>query len=95
MGLFTNGNARVTRLIICQLLLSAFTMIIVQVQGFLPSLDFIGPKALKITAFTLSVLLSINEAFKAFFNKTATLLNNHDVPPVIPPPGSTEIITKP
>lgn len=98
MGLFTNGNARVTKLIIIQLGLASLSMVLIQVLGFLPSLDFLTPRQLKITCFALSVALSCNKAGELFFNKTASLLKSYspDKAPEIPAvSGSTDLITKP
>lgn len=87
MSLFTNGNARITRLIIVQLALSSLSLLIMQIQGFLPALDFLTPKELKITSFSLSVSLVAIEAGKMFFNKTVALLKGQrdDETPVVVP----------
>lgn len=98
MGLFTNGNSRITKLIIIQLALSSITLILIQVQGFLPSLDFLTPKELKIVSFSLSTTLVGFKAGEMFFNKVASLFKSPspEIPTIANPlsTGNTETITK-
>lgn len=81
MSLFTNGNARITRLIIVQLGLAQFSLILMAVQGYLPTLDFLTPKELKITSFSIAVTLVSIRAGEMFFNKVASLFKGESVDP--------------
>lgn len=92
MGLFTNGNARVTRLIIIQLGLAQVSLILMAVQGYLPTLDWLTPKQLKTLSFSIAVTLVSIKAGEMFFNKVASLLKSGE--PSIPLTGNTETITK-
>ena len=52
-------------------------IIITQILGNLPMLDFLSPQALKLTSFSLGVLLTIAKGIEMFFDQTAQLENEH------------------
>lgn len=80
MSLFTNGNARITRLIIIQLGLGTAYMVLTQIQGFLPNLDFLTPKQLKLASFVIATVLTAFRGGEMFFSKTTALLKDHKEP---------------
>lgn len=94
MSLFSNGNARVTRLIILQLAMGALVMVLVQVLANLPAQDWLSPKALKITSFVIGIVLTTIKGAEMFFSKTVALFKAGEEPPTISS-GNTETITKP
>lgn len=80
MGMFTNGNAKATRLIIIQLGIGVVVMVLTQVLGNLPSLDFLTPTALKLTSFIIGTTLTALRGAEMFFSKTASLLKTGESP---------------
>ena len=94
MSLFTNGNARVTRLIILQLAMGALVMVLVQVLANLPAQDWLSPKALKVTSFVIGTVLTTIKGAEMFFSKTVALFKTGEEPPTIQT-GNTDQITKP
>jgi len=76
-GLFSNGNARIARLAIWKVALGCFAIALIQIQGFLPGLDFLSPKWLKIASFSLAVILSLIKSGEMFFDKTVSMFKNN------------------
>lgn len=82
-GLFANGNARVTRLVILEMAAGIVTLVLINVIATLPAQDWMTPHALKITSFVLGTVLSIIKGMEMFFSKTSSLYKQHpdaDVP---------------
>ncbi len=77
MGMFTNGNARVTRLVIVQLALGAIVMVLTQVLANLPAQDWLTLKQLKIASFVIGLVLTTIKGGEMFFSKTAALFKDH------------------
>jgi hypothetical protein len=89
-GLFENGNGRVVKLTLIKLGLGCFTVALIQIQGYLPSLDWLNPKTLKIISFSFALVLTLIKAGEMFFQQAIALFKGKD-----PETGNTETITKP
>lgn len=93
MSLFTNGNARVTRLIIWQLAMGAVVMVLTQVLANLPAQDWLTLKQLKIASFVIGLVLTTIKGGEMFFSKTVSLFRNGgastDTQPPFPPEKGT------
>lgn len=74
MSLFTNGNARITRLIIVQVFMGVLVMVLTQVIANLPAQDWLTPHQLKVTSFVIGTLLTAIKGIELFFTKTVALL---------------------
>jgi len=48
-------------------------MVATQVQGYLPSLDFIGTRELKIMSFGIAVMLTVMKGVEMFYEKSEQL----------------------
>jgi hypothetical protein len=72
-GLFDNGNARKTRLVLFELAAGCVLMAIMQIQGMLPSQDWIPAIIAKKLSFALAVTGCIIKACEMFFSKTSSL----------------------
>lgn len=48
-------------------------IVLTQILGMLPSLDFLGPTALKITSFALGCGLTVAKGVEMFFDQSANL----------------------
>jgi len=92
MSIFTNGNARITKLILLQLAAGVVVMVLTQVLANLPAQDWLSPKALKVTSFVLGTVLTAIKGGEMFFSKTVALFKGKDPETVS---GNTETITKP
>lgn len=92
-GLFSNGNARVARLAIWKVGLGCFAIALIQVQGFLPGLDFLSPKWLKIISFSLAVILSLIKSGEMFFDKTVSMFKNNSFDTTFTPNPTTSTST--
>ncbi len=97
MGLFTNGNARVTKLIIIQLALGQLVLVLNIIQGILPMFGLTLLQLQRASA-SIMIFLVMIKGGEMFFNKVATLFKNNseEIPPVANPlsTGNTEMITK-
>lgn len=54
-------------------------MVLMQIQGYLPSLDFLDSATLKLTSFGLAVLLTVSKGAEMFFDKTIQLIKNKEI----------------
>lgn len=64
-------------------------MVLTQVQGYLPSLDFLDPKTLKLISFAFGVGLTCAKGAELFFQKAADLFFKGEIstdPPTTTPP---------
>lgn len=87
---FTKRNY--TRITITKLRWSVAIMIIMQIQGQIPSLDFLHPTAIKWISFALGVILTTSRGIEMFWDQTSQLVNKEpDDPaqPVIPNENKT------
>lgn len=87
---FHNGNRRIAKLILWKLAWAAVVLFLTQVLGYLPSLDFLSEKALKITSFSLATVLTFSKSVEMFFDQTIQLFRNHEIPIDEPPTEKQE-----
>ncbi len=87
--MFQNGNKRIGRLIMIRLAWGVVAMVLIQIQGHLPSLDFLDKDTLKLVSFALAVLLTVSKGAEMFFDKTVQMLKSHEIPT-----GDTETTEK-
>lgn len=53
----------------------AAVIVLTQILGMLPSLDFLGPTALKLTSFFIGCGLTVAKGVEMFFDQSAALEN--------------------
>lgn len=90
-SMLRNGNRRIARLAVSKVMWGTVVMVLSQIQGFLPSLDFLDAKHLKLLAFGLAVFLTASKGVEMFFDQTMQLFKEH---PELPA-GDTEFFTQP
>lgn len=74
LEIFKNGSKVVNRrLMLIDLGFSCFLMAILLIQGYIPSLDFLSPKTIKLLAFGLSAFAAMLKAGEMFFSKAAAM----------------------
>lgn len=78
-GMFTNGNRRIARLVLIKLAWATIIMVLIQVQGYLPTLDFVSPVVKERLGFAIAILLTVSKGGEMFFDKTIQLLKNHEI----------------
>lgn len=78
MALFTNGKARITRLVLFELVCGVLIIIIGQILGTLPSQDWLAPTAIKKASFFLGVFQVCIKGAEMFFSKTTSLFQDYD-----------------
>ena len=86
---FQNGNRRIARLTILKLAWGIIVMMVIQIEGYLPTLDFLTPKQEKLITFCLAAALTLSKGVEMFFDQTLQLFQNHEIPT-----GDTVMITK-
>lgn len=86
---FQNGNRRIARLTILKLAWGIIVMMVIQIEGYLPCLDFLTPKEEKLITFCFAAALTISKGVEMFFDQTLQLFQEHKIPS-----GDTQIITK-
>lgn len=86
---FSNGNKRIARLTIGKLAWGIIVMMVIQLQGYLPTLDFLTPKEEKLLTFFFSVGLTLSKGVEMFFDQTLQMFKSHEIPT-----GDTQIITE-
>ncbi len=75
-----NGKRRIAKLIIGKLVWGIVVLVITQVLGALPMLDFLSPSQLKLFSFSLGVLLSCSKGVEMFFEKVTQMYQDHEIP---------------
>jgi hypothetical protein len=71
---FKNGSDRVNRrLVILECLVGSLLLVIMGVQGLMPSQDWIPPIVVKVASFCLAITGLVLKGVELFFNKTAAL----------------------
>lgn len=76
---FKNGNKLVAKLTVSKVAWGCTVIVLTQIQGYLPSLDFLSSRALKLLAFGIAVILSCAKGAEMFFDRTTQLFKNHDI----------------
>lgn len=72
-----NGNRRIARLAVSKVAWGVVAMVLSQVLGMLPSLDFVSPEKLKLISFALAVILTASKGVELFFDQTMQLFKEH------------------
>jgi hypothetical protein len=78
MAFFTNGKARITRLVLFELSCGVLIIIIGQVLGTLPSQDWLEQETIKKYCFFLGVAQVVIKGVEMFFSKTVSLFQDYE-----------------
>src|SRR4029079_12366873 len=91
MSIFKNGNRRIARLMILELVCASLLLAGTQILGNLPAQDdWLSPIVIKKAAFLIGCGMTLLKACEMFFSKTASMFKNHEIPS-----GDTEIFSRP
>lgn len=64
-----------------KLLWGVIVIVVTQVLGMLPSLDFLTPEQLKLISFTIGVFLTVARGVELFYDKSAQMESEDDDEP--------------
>lgn len=82
--LLSKGRARLNQVMERRLAWSVVVLVVMQVQGYLPSLDFLPARELKLTSFALAVVLTISKGIEMFYEKSEALVRTGEIAPEKP-----------
>ncbi len=75
-----NGKRRIAKLILGKLIWGIVVLVLTQILGALPMLDYLSPSQLKLISFGLGVLLSCSKGVEMFFEKVTQMYKDHEIP---------------